>query len=127
MNPNLAARLPAWPIFVKVCLTMPLSRPLFAFFLAFALLFAQQGGAAHALGHAFEQTRQQDKQAPHSPACEQCAAYAQLGSALNVSAYVFVPPPASGGAVPHRTISFRSIHVLAAAARGPPRHLQNIA
>jgi len=106
---------------------MPLSRPLLPIFLSFALLFAQQGGAAHALSHAFEQTRQQDKQGPHSPACEQCEAYVQLGSALNVSAYVFALPPSAGEAAPDNTIPFRSNLVFAAAARGPPLPLQNIA
>jgi len=99
-------------------------RALLPLFFAFALLSAQQGGAAHALSHSLEQTRQQDKQAPHSPACEQCATYAQLGSALNVSAYNFAPAPASGEAVLHRAFAFRSIPVLAAAARGPPVPLQ---
>lgn len=103
------------------------SRLLLPFFLVFALLTAQQGGAAHALSHALDQTRQQDKQAPHSPACEQCAAYAQLGSALNVGAYDFALAAATGEAVPHHAISFRSIHVFAAAARGPPAPLQKTA
>ena len=96
-------------------------------FLAFALLFAQQGGAAHALSHALEQTRQQDKQAPHSPACEQCETYAQLGSALNVGTYDFSLAVTSGEEVQHCAIAFRSIHVLAAAARGPPAFLQKTA
>lgn len=92
----------------------------------FSLLFAQQAGAAHAVHHAFEDltNQQQDKQAPHSDACEQCANYAQLGSALNVGAYEFTPPVESGEAIQHRAIAFRSIPVLAAAARGPPSNLQ---
>lgn len=90
--------------------------------LIFALLFAQQAGAAHALHHAFEDlTKQhQDKQAPHSDNCEQCANYAQLGSALNAGAYDFTPLLLSGETIQHRTITFRSIPILAAAARGPP-------
>ena len=89
----------------------------------FSLLFAQQAGAAHAVHHAFEDlTHQQEdkKNAPHSDACEQCANYMQLGSALNVGAYEFTPPVESGEAIQHCTIAFRSIPVLAAAARGPP-------
>jgi len=96
-------------------------------FLAFALLFAQQGGAAHALSHALEQTRQQDKQSPHSAACEQCEAYAQLSSALNVGTYDLALTDTSVEEVQHFAIAFRSIHVFAAAARGPPAHLQKIA
>lgn len=103
---------------------MKLSRTIFfPLLLALALLFAQQVGAAHALHHALEDLTQQqeDKQAPHSNTCEQCAAYAQLGSALNVGTYDFVPLPVSDEAVQHRSISIRSTHTLPAAARGPPQ------
>jgi len=103
---------------------MKLSRTIFfPLLLALALLFAQQAGAAHALHHALENLSQQqeDKQAPHSNTCEQCAAYAQLGSALNVGAYDFTPLLVSGETIQHRTISFRSISILAATARGPPQ------
>lgn len=106
---------------------MKFSRALVPLFLAFALLSAQQGGAAHALGHALEQTRQQDKHAPHSSACEQCATYAQLDSALGVRLYSPALPSDSYGAVSHRFPFFRSVHVVAAAARGPPARLQDIA
>jgi hypothetical protein len=97
--------------------------------LIFALLFAQQAGAAHALRHALENLAQQqeDKQAPHSDNCEQCATYAQLGSALNVSAHDFTSPVVSGTTIQHCSISFRSINVLSAAARGPPAFLQKTA
>lgn len=105
---------------------MQLSRLFLPLFLAFALLFAQHGGAAHALSHAFEQAQQQDKQAPHS-ACEQCATYAQLGSALNVGTYNFVLASAPGEVMLHHTFAFRSIHVFAAAARAPPASLQKFA
>ncbi len=99
---------------------MNASRLLLPMFLAFALLSAQQSGAAHALGHALEQTRQPDKQAPHSAACEQCAEYAQLGSALNVNVINPPLPAASGGNTLFLSVSFRSAQVLAAGARGPP-------
>jgi len=100
------------------------STRLLPLFLAFALLFAQQGGAAHALSHALEQTRQQDKQAPHSPACEQCETFAQLSSALNAGTYDSALAVTSNEEVQHFAIAFRSIHVFAAAARGPPAPLQ---
>jgi hypothetical protein len=95
----------------------------------FSLLFAQQAGAAHAVHHAFEDlTHQQgDKQTPHSDACEQCANYAQLGSALNVGTLDFTPPIVSGEIIQHRFVVFRSIHVFAAVARGPPSFLQSFA
>ena len=90
--------------------------------LIFALLFAQQAGAAHTLHHALEDLapHQGDKQAPHSDNCDQCAKYAQLGSALSVGVYDFTPPPAPKETIQHPAIEFRSIQVLAAAARGPP-------
>jgi hypothetical protein len=106
---------------------MKLSRAIFfPLLLAFVLLFAQQAGAMHALHHALEDLTQQqdeDKQAPHSDGCQKCADYAQLGSALSVGTYDFTPLLVSK----HPTIAFRSIHVLAAAARGPPAKLQRIA
>lgn len=95
--------------------------------LAFVLLFAQQGAAMHALGHILAEQAQQDKQAPHSPACEQCAAYAQLGGALGSSTYSFSLDAALTEAVRCRTTSFCSTHTLPAVARGPPALLQKIA
>jgi len=95
----------------------------FPLLLTFVLLFAQQTGAAHALRHALADLTQQreDKQAPLSSACEQCAIYAQLGSALNVGAYDFTPLVVSNETVQHRTTPFRSAHTLPAVARGPPQ------
>lgn len=104
-------------------LIMNLSRVIFfPIFLAFVLLFAQQAGAVHTLHHALEDLSQQqnDKQLPHSDACEQCAAYVQLGSALNVGAYDFTLLAASAETQKHLSIAFRRILVLAATARAPP-------
>lgn len=99
---------------------MNLSRLYLPFFLAFVLLFAQQAGAAHALGHAFEDLAQhQGKQLPH-PACEKCATYAQLGSAMTASPIDFTPPQISGIAVQHFNTTFLNTLLLTAAARGPP-------
>ena len=106
---------------------MKLSRTIFLpLLLALALLFAQQAGAAHALHHALENLTQQqeDKQAPHSNTCEQCATYAQLGSALNVGAYNFTPLLVSDETVQQRTTSFLSAHTSPAVARGPPQSLR---
>jgi hypothetical protein len=109
---------------------MKLSRSIFfPLLLVFVLLFAQQAGAAHALHHALEDLTQQegDKQAHHSDVCEQCANYLQLGSALNVGAYEFTRLIVSSEAIQHGTTTFRSIHALAAVARGPPSLLQSFA
>jgi hypothetical protein len=103
------------------------SRLLQPLFLAFVLLFAQQAGAAHALSHAVEDISQhQDKHLPDSPACEKCANYAQLGSALSTGIFDFVPPQVSNEVIGHSASSFQSIHTLAAVARGPPSALQKI-
>lgn len=58
---------------------------------ALALLFAQQGAAWHALSHLAESLPAhsgQDKNLPHSPACDKCVVYAGIGSAAPSS-----PPP----------------------------------
>lgn len=91
---------------------------------ALSLLFAQQAGAAHTLSHALEQQSQQHKHSSDSPACEKCAAYAQLGSALNAATIAFVPPQISSTAQWHHSTAFQTLHLLAAVARGPPAFLQ---
>lgn len=103
---------------------MKLSRVIFfPLLLTFVLLFAQQAGVSHTLRHALEDLTQQqkDKQAPHSNICEECADYAQLGSALNIGAYNFIPLLVSDETVQHRTIPIRSAHTLPSVARGPPQ------
>jgi hypothetical protein len=124
-NRNLRLRLH----FGMVMPAMKPSRLLQPLFLAFVLLFAEQAGAAHVLRHTFEDLthQQQDKQAPHSDACEKCANYAHLGSALNVVAFEFTPPRVSDETAQHHHASFRSFHVLAAVARGPPALLRYFA
>jgi hypothetical protein len=59
--------------------------PLFLL-LALTLLFTQQGAAVHALSHLSERLSQQDKQLPHTPACDKCVVYAGAGAALAPSA-----------------------------------------
>jgi hypothetical protein len=101
--------------------TMKLSRLYLPFFLAFVLLFAQQAGAAHTVWHAFEDlTHHQDKQTPHPDACEKCANYAHLGSAMTASPIDFTPPRISGIAEQLFNATFLTTHLLAAVARGPP-------
>jgi hypothetical protein len=103
---------------------MKLTRLLLPLLCAFSLLVAQQVGAAHTLSHALEEQSQHDKHTSDSPACEKCAAYAQLGSALSNGAIDFTPLRISSEAVRHIAATFRSIHLLAAVARGPPALLQ---
>ena len=69
------------------------SRLLFSLWLAFVLLFAQQGAALHALSHFADGVpaqSQQEKNLPHSPACDKCVVYAGIGGAAASS------PPAFG-------------------------------
>ena len=107
---------------------MKLSRTIFfPLLLAFTLLFAQQGGAVHTLSHALEDQAQHDKQTRHSPACEQCATYAQLGSVLSSAFHSFAVIATSAETVRQCSVALRSIHVLSAVARGPPALLQTIA
>ena len=110
---------------------MKLSRSAFlSLLLAFALLFAQQAGAVHAISHALEDLtpkQQKNKEAPHSYTCEQCESYAQLGSVLSSAIHAFAVITVSTEVVRHISTTLRSIHVLSAAARGPPALLQRIA
>jgi hypothetical protein len=62
---------------------------------AFVLLFAQQGAVTHALTHLAEHAGQ-EKHLPHSPACEQCVAYAGIGAAPAPAALVFAALLAAG-------------------------------
>lgn len=79
------------------------SRLLLFVLLAFAVLFAQQGAAMHALSHLSEplsRHSEQDKQLPHSPACDKCVVYAGVGSALASSTLIL---PATVALAPHLT------------------------
>jgi hypothetical protein len=60
-------------------------RPVALVLLAFLVLFAQGRAAVHELSHLSEPLSapgQPGKHLPHSPVCEQCVAFAQLGGAL---------------------------------------------
>ncbi len=106
---------------------MQLSRVLFPLLLALTLLFALQTGGMHALGHALEAQEQHQKELPHSPACGQCAAYTQLGSALNSTAPAFLLVSVPTAMALYVASTFRSTQLPAAVARGPPALLQEIA
>ncbi len=106
---------------------MNLSRLFLPLYFVFALLAAQQAGATHAIGHALEQARQHDQHAPQSEACEKCASYAQLGSALNVGAHSPVLISLGGADLPQFATIAQFFPVPVAAARGPPKTLQETA
>ena len=99
---------------------MKLSRLLLPLLLAFSVLFVQQVEAAHVLRHTLAEQQQQNKHGPQQPACEKCATYAQLGSALSNFAFDFTPPQLPEATVQYIAPCFRSAHTLTAVARGPP-------
>ena len=101
---------------------MKLTRLIFPLLLALTLLFALQTGAMHALSHALAAQAQQDEKAPHSPACGQCAAYTQLGSALNSAAPSFLLITVPAALALYVAIALRSTQIPTAVARGPPLH-----
>lgn len=60
--------------------------------LPFLLLFAQGGAIAHSVTHlALPAPSQHDKQLPHSPVCDKCVVYAEVGGAIPITAAVFTP------------------------------------
>jgi hypothetical protein len=70
-------------------------RPILFAWLAFFLLFAQQGAATHALSHLTEhRPAQQEKQLPHSPACDKCVVYAGVGAGAASATATFELPSA---------------------------------
>lgn len=90
-------------------------------FFAIVLLFAQQGGALHALRHAFaEQTQQHNKQTPHSPYCAECTTYAQLGGALNSGYLSFELHSSLIQTLAQHHVGFFTQSTIPAIARGPP-------
>lgn len=99
------------------------SRLLLFMLLAFTLLFAQQGAAIHALSHLSEPLpthSQQDKQLPHSPACEKCVVYAGFGSAVTSDRLII---PAATARIQHVAATQPSLPSLPARlyhARAPP-------
>lgn len=111
----------------KLVRTMKLNRIFFPALLALALLFTQHGGTVHVLTHALPDQPLQNKHLPLSSACEQCAVYAQLGSALNSTASTMRIVPLPTEAMHYEVIAFHSTLPPTAIARGPPVQLQNIA
>jgi hypothetical protein len=85
-------------------------RPVVIVLLAFLVLFAQEAAAVHPLSHLSEPLSapgQPGKHLPHSPVCEQCVAFAQLGGALPSVPLVIEPQRAA--TVPVFPIALRII------------------
>ncbi|MGH8750325.1 MAG: hypothetical protein ACREUV_01315 [Burkholderiales bacterium] len=92
--------------------------------LAVFLLFAQQGSLLHGLSHISDKTpAQQDRQLPHSKACDKCIAYAEVGAALNNAHPVFLLADFGAVLAGHGSqLFFSSLH-LAFSSRAPPAFL----
>jgi hypothetical protein len=96
--------------------------PLFArLLLIFSLLFAQAGSLAHGISHILTEPSQGSEQSlPHDKYCDQCAAYAQIGSAVGSSSINF---SSNGNCETHNLNQFSSHpadRFVAFAARAPP-------
>lgn len=98
---------------------MKLTRYIQPFLFAFALLLAQQGGVVHALHHVVEE-QTQDHSLPHDKLCEQCAVYAQIGSAIGSSLVFFTPLEEVFSFVSASFTEFHALSFSAFAARAPP-------
>ena len=110
---------------------MKISRAFFPLLLAITLLFAQQAGVMHSLSHTLAQQKprtqkqdQQDKQSSHYPACGQCAAYTELGSALSGGVSLLLVIAVAAAVTSSIIVTLRPTQPLAVVARGPPALLQ---
>lgn len=89
--------------------------------LIFALLFAQMGGLAHGISHCLiEKSQGSEQSLPHDKYCDQCAAYAQIGSAVGSSNVGFFGSENFAALHFNNTGSFTSHAFVAFAARAPP-------
>jgi hypothetical protein len=89
--------------------------------LLFALLVVQTGSFVHGISHALaEQSQGSDQSLPHDKYCDQCEAYAQIGSAIGSGSISFV----CGGNFEtmhfNNPASYTSSTFVAFAARAPP-------
>jgi hypothetical protein len=95
--------------------------------LAFALLFAQMGGLTHGISHALANQSKSSGQSPfpeqslpHDKYCGQCAAYAQIGSAIGSSSISFASSENFETLHFNEPASYTSTTFVAFAARAPP-------
>ena len=89
--------------------------------LIFALLFAQVGGLAHGISHALsKQPQGSDQSLPHDKYCDQCAAYAQIGSVVGSSNINFLIGENCETLNFNSFSSFIADTFVAFAARAPP-------
>lgn len=97
-------------------------RSLFArLMLVFAMLFVQTGSLAHGISHILAERSQDSEQSlPHDKYCDQCAAYAQIASAVGSSGISFFSSEDFETLHFINSGSFTSSTFVAFAARAPP-------
>jgi len=86
-----------------------------------ALLLAQMGGLAHGISHVrTEQSQGSEQSLPHDKYCDQCEAYAQIGSAIGSSSINFTSSEDFETLHFNNPVSYTSNTFVAFAARAPP-------
>jgi hypothetical protein len=86
-----------------------------------ALLFSQMGSLAHGISHVIaEKSHGSEQSLPHDKYCDQCAAYAQIGSAVGSSAINFASSENFETLHFNNPGSYTSSTFVAFAARAPP-------
>lgn len=89
--------------------------------LIFALLFAQMGNLAHGISHIVaEQSQKSEQSLPHDKYCDQCEAYAQIGSAIGSNSISFTGSDNFETLHLNNPASYTSNTFVAFAARAPP-------
>jgi hypothetical protein len=92
--------------------------------LGFLLVFAQQGAVGHALSHLSEPApsqSSQDKQLPHSPACDKCVVYAQMAGSVAATPLIIFGQNTAVVLTAPWTASHFSLFFSAYFSRAPPR------
>ncbi len=85
-----------------------------------ALLFTQMGGLAHGISHTPGERPDSQHSLPHDKFCDQCAAYAQIGSAVGSSPIEFAGNEVFEAPYFNEYNPFISLTFVAFAARAPP-------
>jgi len=89
--------------------------------LVLVMLFAQMGGLTHGVSHILsEKSQSPDQSLPHDKYCDQCAAYAQIGSAIGSSSSSFTGSENFETLHFNNPVSYTSKTFVAFAARAPP-------
>jgi hypothetical protein len=91
------------------------------FALLFALLVVQMGSLTHGISHILAEPSQGSEQSlPHDKYCDQCAAYAQIGSAIGSNAINVFIGESCKTHNPNHFSSRTADTFVAFAARAPP-------